>query len=247
LAFLYDKIKDMKLVADLHVHTISSGHAYSTLEEYVAQAKKIGLEGFAITDHGPAMPGAPHYYHFSNMRMIPREINGIRILKGVEANIINEEGQIDLKEEEIKWGGLEVVIVAMHPRVGYENQGEEKNTEVLLKAFKNPYVNIVAHSGNPKYPVKIKEMVVAAKENGVLIEINNSSDFSRPGSHERCVEIAKEVKRIGWKVVIGTDSHISTMLGVFDDALKLIKEAGLTEEEVVNTSWQKMEKYLLRR
>jgi len=247
LAFLYDKIKDMKLVADLHVHTISSGHAYSTLEEYVAQAKKIGLEGFAITDHGPAMPGAPHYYHFSNMRMIPREINGIRILKGVEANIINEEGQIDLKEEEIKWGGLEVVIVAMHPRVGYENQGEEKNTEVLLKAFKNPYVNIVAHSGNPKYPVKIKEMVAAAKENGVLIEINNSSDFSRPGSHERCVEIAKEVKRIGWKVVIGTDSHISTMLGVFDDALKLIKEAGLTEEEVVNTSWQKMEKYLLRR
>jgi putative hydrolase len=237
----------MKLVADLHVHTISSGHAYSTLEEYVAQAKKIGLEGFAITDHGPAMPGAPHYYHFSNMRMIPREINGIRILKGVEANIINEEGQIDLKEEEIKWGGLEVVIVAMHPRVGYENQGEEKNTEVLLKAFKNPYVNIVAHSGNPKYPVKIKEMVAAAKENGVLIEINNSSDFSRPGSHERCVEIAKEVKRIGWKVVIGTDSHISTMLGVFDDALKLIKEAGLTEEEVVNTSWQKMEKYLLRR
>ena len=247
MAFLYDKIKDMKLVADLHVHTISSGHAYSTLEEYVAQAKKIGLEGFAITDHGPAMPGAPHYYHFSNMRMIPREINGIRILKGVEANIINEEGQIDLKEEEIKWGGLEVVIVAMHPRVGYENQGEEKNTEVLLKAFKNPYVNIVAHSGNPKYPVKIKEMVAAAKENGVLIEINNSSDFSRPGSHERCVEIAKEVKRIGWKVVIGTDSHISTMLGVFDDALKLIKEAGLTEEEVVNTSWQKMEKYLLRR
>jgi putative hydrolase len=237
----------MKLVADLHVHTVSSGHAYSTLEEYIAWAKKIGLEGFAVTDHGPAMPGGPHYYHFSNMRMIPREINGIRILKGVEANIINEEGQIDLKEEEIRWGGLEVVIVAMHPRVGYENQGEEKNTEVLLKAFKNPYVNIVAHSGNPKYPVKIKEMVAAAKENGVLIEINNSSDFSRPGSHERCLEIAREVKRIGWKIVIGTDAHISTMLGVFDEAIKLIKEAGLSEEDVVNTSWEKIEKYLLRR
>ena len=72
----------MKLIADLHVHTLSSGHAYSTLEEYVAQAKKIRLAMIAITDHGSNMPGAPHYYHFSNMRMMPREIDGIKVLRG---------------------------------------------------------------------------------------------------------------------------------------------------------------------
>ena len=237
----------LKLVADLHVHTVSSGHAYSTIEEYVAQAKKIGLEGFAVTDHGPTMPGAPHYYHFSNMRMIPREINGIRVLRGVEANIINEKGQIDLKDEEIKWGDLEIVIVAMHPRVGYENKGEEKNTEVLLKALKNPFINIIAHPGNPKYPVNVEEVVAAAKEKGVVIEINNSSGFSRPGSHDKCVEIARTVKKMGWKVVLGTDSHISTMLGIFDDAIKIVTEAGLTEDDVVNTSWEKIETYLLKR
>lgn len=237
----------MKLVADFHVHTISSGHAYSTLEEYVAQAKRIGLEGFAITDHGPAMPGGPHYYHFSNMRMIPREIDGVKIFRGVEANIVNENGQIDLSGEEIERGGLDLVIVAMHPRVGYDDQGEEKNTEVLLKAFQNPFVNIVAHSGNPKFPIKIKEMVAAAKEKGILIEINNSSDFSRPGSRKRCLEIAREVKRIGWKVVVGTDAHFSSMLGVFDDALSLIREAGLTEEDVVNSSWDKIKEYLLKK
>lgn len=235
----------MKLIADLHIHTTSSGHAYSTLEEYVEQARKVGLECIGITDHGPAMPGGPHYYHFSNMRMIPREIDGIKVLRGVEANIINEDGQLDLKDEEIRWGDLDIVIAAMHPRVGYENQGEDKNTEVLIKAFQNPYVNMAAHPGNPKYPIKIKEVVAAAKDNKVLIEINNSSDFSRPGSHGRCVEIAKEVKRIGWKVIIGTDSHISSMVGVFDDALKLIAEAGLTEDDVVNTSWKKIEEYLL--
>lgn len=237
----------MKLIADLHIHTISSGHAYSTLEEYIEQAKKVGLKGIAITDHGPAMPGGPHYYHFSNMRMIPREMGGIKILRGVEANIINEKGQIDLKDEEIRWGELDVVIAAMHPRVGYDDQGEDKNTEVLIKTFQNQFVNVVAHPGNPKYPIKIKEVVAAAKENGVLIEINNSSDFSRPGSHARCVEIAREAKRIGWKVLIGTDSHISSMVGVFNDALSLIKEAGLTEDDVVNVSWEKIEKYLLNR
>jgi putative hydrolase len=236
----------MKLIADLHVHTVSSGHAYSTLEEYVAQAKKIGLEGFAIADHGPAMPGGPHYYHFSNMRMIPRQIDGVKVLRGIEANIINDKGEIDMSAEDLKWGKLDIVMVAMHPRVGYEEgESAEKNTEVLIKAMSNPVVNVIAHPGNPKYPVNIKKIVASAKERGVLLEINNSSDLSRPGSRERCLEVAREVKRQGWKVVLGTDSHISSMLGVFDEALKLIAEAGLTEEDVVNTSWSKIEKFIL--
>lgn len=236
----------MRLVADLHVHTVSSGHAYSTLEEYAARAKKIGLQGFAMTDHGPAMPGAPHYYHFSNMRMIPRVFNGIRILRGVEANIINEHGQIDLKDEEIRWGDLDIVMVAMHPRVGYEDRGEEKNTEVLLRALQNQRVNVIAHPGNPKYPLNIKKVVAAAKECNVFIELNNSSEFSRPGSHDNCVAFAKEAKKAGVKVVLGTDSHISSMLGVFTEALKLAAEAGLTEDDILNTSWEKIEKYLPR-
>lgn len=235
----------MKIVADLHLHTISSGHAYSTLEEYVAQAKKIGLKVIAVTDHGPAMPGGPHSYYFSNMRMIPEMIEGIRIYKGIEADVINSKGEIDLEDEDLS--RLEVVMLAMHPRCGFENEGEEKNTEVLIKALENPYINIIAHPGNPKYPINVERTVKIAKEKGVLIEINNSSFTSREGSWERCVQFAKEIKRQNWKVIIGSDSHISTMLGTFDKALKLIKEAGLTEEHVVNTSLKKIEKYLLRR
>lgn len=237
----------MKLIADLHLHTVSSGHSYSTLEEYLKEAKRIGLKMIGITDHGPAMPGGPHYYHFSNMRMIPKVIEGIRVLRGIEANIINEKGEIDLAEQEIKWGGLEIVMAAMHPRTGYEDQGEEKNTEVLLNALRNPYVNVLAHPGNPKYPVKVKEVVAAAKERKVVIEINNSSDLSRPGSHDKCVEFAREVKRAGWKVITGTDSHFSSMLGKFDGALKIFAEAGLTEEDVVNTSETMIDKYLLKK
>jgi putative hydrolase len=235
----------MKLFADLHVHTVASGHAYSTLEEYIRQAKKIGLKAFAMTDHGPAMPGGPHYYHFANMRMIPHEIDGVRILRGAETNIVNENGQLDLKDEEIKWGELDFVIAAMHPRVGYEDQGEAKNTAVVIKAFNNPFVKVLAHPGNPKYPINVKETVAAAKAAGVFLEINNSSEFSRPGSHDRCVEFAREVKRQEWMVSVGTDSHISGMLGVFTDALAIIKGAGLTEDNVVNTSWAKIEKHLL--
>jgi len=235
----------MKFVADFHVHTVSSGHAYSTIEEYVARAKNIGLKMFAVTDHGPAMPGAPHYYHFANLRMVPPKINGVRILRGVEANIINEKGEIDLEDDQIAWGELEVVMVTFHPRCGYEDQGEEKNTEVLIRAIENPRVNVVAHPGNPKFLVNVKKTVEAAKSNKVLIEINNSSDFSRPGCHGRCVEFARETKRQGWKVIVGTDSHISPMLGDFNNAISLIKEAGLDKDDVINTSEKLIDQYLL--
>jgi putative hydrolase len=232
----------MKIVADLHIHTIASGHAYSTIEEYVSRAKQIGLKAIAITDHGPAMPGGPHNYHFQNMRMIPEVMGEIRIYRGIEANVVNAEGEIDIPPPDFTL--LELVMVAMHPRCGYENQGEEKNTDVLLRALeKNPEIKVIAHPGNPKYPVNVERTVSAAKDRGVAIEINNSSFSSRAGSWDRCLEFAREIKRQDWKVIIGSDSHISTMLGGFDQALKLIREAGLREKNVINTSLTKVDQF----
>jgi putative hydrolase len=237
----------MKIVADLHVHTVSSGHAYSTLEEYVSRAKKIKLSGFAVTDHGSAMPGAPHYYHFANMRMIPRMIRGIRVLRGIEANIINDRGEIDIQPVDIKWGELDIVIVAMHPRCGYQNQGEAMNTAVMIRAIQNPLVDIIARLDNPQFPVNIREVVAAAKARKVVPELNNSSPFSRPGSEGMATELVEAVQAADWQLVLGTDSHIASMLGDFTVAKKLLQKAGLTEKQVVNTSWAKIEKYLLSR
>ena len=236
----------MKLAADLHVHTISSGHAYSTIEEYVAVAKKIGLQMIAMTDHGPAMIGGPSYYHFSNLRMLQREIDGIKILRGAECNIVDAEGKIDLEVPELKI--LDVCMVAMHYRCGYENQGEEGNTNVMEKAIKRfPYINVIAHPGIPSHPLDLERIVTIAKENKVVLEINSSSGFSRPGSWDRCVAIAKEIKRQDWVAIIGSDSHVSTMLGRFDWALQVVKEAGLEEKHIVNTSPEKVDRYILRR
>lgn len=240
-------MSDFPIIADFHVHTISSGHAYSTLQEYVDQAKKIGLKYIAISDHGPAMPGGPNMYHFANMKMIPKEINGVQVLRGVEANIINDNGDLDLTEADMAYGGLQIVLVAMHPLVGYENQGEAKNTQVLIKALKNKRINIIAHPGNPRYPINVKDTVAAAKEHFVLIEINNSSDLSRPGSSDKCLEFAKEVKRVGWKVIMGTDSHIASMIGKFDSSLKTCQEAGLGPDDIVNTSEKLIKEYILER
>ncbi|MEJ2202017.1 MAG: PHP domain-containing protein [Desulfuromonadaceae bacterium] len=81
--------------ADLHIHTVGSGHAYSTIAEIAQEAARKGLKMVAMTDHGPALPGGPHAYHFAALRFVPEYLHGVRVLRGIEANIIGI-GQLDL-------------------------------------------------------------------------------------------------------------------------------------------------------
>ena len=74
---------------DLHIHSISSGHALNTLDEIRAYATKTGMTHIAITDHGPAMKGGPHEGYFEVSEMV--EVSAIKDLKvymGIEANIL---------------------------------------------------------------------------------------------------------------------------------------------------------------
>ncbi|AID78130.1 hypothetical protein ECOLIN_05850 [Escherichia coli Nissle 1917] len=95
---------------DLHMHTVASTHAYSTLSDYIAQAKQKGIKLFAITDHGPDMEDAPHHWHFINMRIWPRVVDGVGILRGIEANIKNVDGEIDCK----MFDSLDLIIAGFH-------------------------------------------------------------------------------------------------------------------------------------
>lgn len=116
----------MALVADLHCHTTASGHAYSTVTEIAAQAAALGLRAVAITDHGPALPGSADMRHFENLNLLPAHILGVRILRGVEANIINAEGGLDLPDSLLE--KLDVVIAGFHGDTGYVPGSVEQNT-----------------------------------------------------------------------------------------------------------------------
>lgn len=84
-------------ISDLHTHTLASTHAYSTISENAFQAKERGILYLAMTDHGPAMEDAPHRWHFANLKAIPEFLCGVKILKGVEANIL-PGGRLDLED-----------------------------------------------------------------------------------------------------------------------------------------------------
>ncbi|NMB32785.1 MAG: phosphatase [Clostridium sp.] len=231
----------MKFVVDTHTHTITSGHAYSTVQEMAVEAQKNGIKMFAVTDHGPAMKGAPYLYHFGNLGVIPKVLHGVRILKGAEANIINYSGGLDIPDEYLK--GLDFVIAGLHD-ICIEPSSKEKNTNALINALENPYVDTVAHPGNPRYPVDIEKVVRAAYKNNKFIELNNSSFIIRHGCEENCRNFALECKKQGVRVVCGSDAHISFDVGRFDRVYKLLEGLDMPRELIMNISVDDFNKYL---
>ncbi len=238
----------MKLVADLHVHTVASGHAFSTVMEIAKAASLNGIEMVALTDHGPALPGGAHPYHFWNLRIVPRELEGVRLLRGIEANIINDQGEIDLAPEILD--SLDVVHVTFHNGCGYGPGNKVKNTEVLIKAMGNPHIDFIAHPGSDYFPLDLEAVVEAALDLGVAIELNNSSlleTTSRPGANERDLELARLAAQKGLPVVISSDAHIATDVGNFAAAMELAELAGIPEELTLNSSMEKVLDYLAGR
>ena len=235
----------MKLEVDTHVHTIASGHGYSTIAEIVSEAEKKGLKGVAIADHGPAIPGGAHSYHFWNLRVLPREMEGIRLYKSIEANVLNIDGEIDLEDEALTT--LDLVQVGLHPRCGFDATSQEEITSALIKAMENPYVDVVVHPGNPKYPIVIERFVQAAQENQILLELNNfsfQSATSRSGSYESELKIARTALAAGLEIIVGSDAHLACYVGEFDKAIRVAEEAGFTEDKVLNSSLQRIEDFV---
>ncbi|MDU2063573.1 MAG: PHP domain-containing protein [Sporomusaceae bacterium] len=236
----------MKFIADLHVHTISSGHAYSTVLE-IAQAasKKEGLEMIALTDHGPSMPGAPCAYHFSNQVAIPNRVHGVRILKGIEANIMNRDGGLDLDDDRL--AKLDVVAAGLHTFCAPYGSMDE-NTMMLINAMKNRFVDIIVHPGNPEYLMDEAIIVQAAAELDVALEINNCSlTAARKGSEPHCHNIVNLAKLYGTKLVVGSDSHFADTVADFGAAQEILSTHGIPAEQVLNTSVERILDHLNRR
>lgn len=233
----------MDIIADMHTHTIASGHAYSTLNELAAEAARKGLLAIAITNHGPALPGGPHMYHFGAMRFFPENISGVRIFRGIEANILDWSGTLDLPEPYLK--KLDFVMAGLHEGCGFDGEGVGRNTEAVINAMANPLVKAISHPGNPLFPLDYEAVVTAARETGTALEMNNTSfSISRKGSKPNCERLAALIARAGAPLVIGSDAHIAQMVGVFDDAVAAVEQAGVAETQVINSSLERLLDFL---
>ena len=224
----------MKYLSDLHTHSIVSGHAYTTLLENINYCAKKGIKVLGTSEHAPSMPGAPHYWYFGNLKVVPRVINGVTILKGCEANILDIEGSLDMSDEASK--NLDYMIASFHEPV-FKPRSKEENTLAILNVMdKYDKVEILGHLGNPNYQLNYETIIKKAKEKDIMIEINNSSllGSSRIGSDVNCKKVALLCKEIGTKVILTSDAHINTCIGVFNKGIELLNEIQMPEELVMN-------------
>ena len=224
----------MKYLSDLHTHSIVSGHAYTTLLENINYCAEKGIKVLGTSEHAPSMPGAPHYWYFGNLKVVPRVINGVTILKGCEANILDIEGSLDMSDEASK--NLDYMIASFHEPVFKPSSREENTLAILNVMDKYDKVEILGHLGNPNYQLNYEAIIKKAKEKDIMIEINNSSllGSSRIGSDVNCKKVALLCKEIGTKVILTSDAHINTCIGVFNKGIELLNEIQMPEELVMN-------------
>lgn len=234
----------MKIEIDTHTHTVLSAHAHSTILENARSASQAGLKGIVMTEHGPRMPYGPYEYNIATYDAFPRIIEGVRIYRGIEADILDFKGSIDISEMYL--AKLDFALASLHDVVTEPGTTEE-NTNTVINALHNPYIDCIGHPGNPYYPMDYGAIIHEAKRYNKLLEINNQSFVFRKGSRVNCIHILELCKKNEVRVAVSSDAHICFSVGEFTDALLEIRNVGLPKELIVNRTMNSFEQYLKER
>ena len=233
----------MKFIADMHCHTVASSHAYSTILENVENAKKKDFKYIAITDHTGDIPASPGPWYFHNLRVLPRVVDGVGVLQGVEGNVTGSSGIVDIPklmpDQKLDW-----IIASIHDCAWKGDNDLESCTKAWINVSKNESVNVIGHSGLVNFKYDYETVIPIFRDSHKLVEINASSIFVRPGSRDNCKKIAEICKKCRAYVIVDSDCHFAAHVGRFDPAIEILKEVDFPEELIVNANLETFESYL---
>jgi putative hydrolase len=234
-----------KIEVDTHTHTVLSGHAWSTLRENAAAGRSAGLLGICLTEHGHGMNSAiPDFLTLTAVRLLPPELEGLRMFYGVEANIMGLDGRLDIADHMLavsRW-----TIASMHGEC-MESGTEEENTRAFVAALRHPAVDMLGHIDDMRTPNRFETVIREAAAQKKIIEINNNSLKNRKGSIPRVEEIARLCAKHGVRVAVSSDAHFDEMVGRVRPGLELLARVGFPDELVVNRTMAAFDAYLEER
>lgn len=217
---------------DTHTHTTMSGHAWSTLDENCRAAAEMGLAGICLTDHGPAMDRGMPWFGPCSFPRLPHSLHGVVVVPGVEFNILDRTGRLDIDRDEalrhVRFG-----VASMHD-VTMPRTTRVDHTDAYIAALANPAVHMLGHPGYSYFDHDPEPIVREAKRLDKLIEINNASFSSRQGSRDNCMAFARLCKAHDVRVCVSSDAHVHTAVGRVDEALAMLDEAGFPDELILN-------------
>jgi putative hydrolase len=244
-------VEQYRLSYDLHTHTTFS-HGKGSIEDNVRAAAAKGLKTVGISDHGPGH--VTYGVKRANIAVMRKEVERLKplypeieILLGIEANIINPSGKLDVTEEETK--RFDYLLAGYHYGVFGENpafalglhaqnlvisnwfrsstKGQKKrNTELAVRAIYENNIKILTHPGD-KGSFDIGEIALACADRGTLMEISTWHNWLT-------VDGIREAAKTDARFVISSDAHTPERIGDCQGAVNRIKEAGLDFERVAN-------------
>lgn len=236
----------MNIELDMHTHTLASGHAFSTLQEMAQAASDKGLKLLGITEHTPGIPGTCDLIYFRNLHVVPRQMYGIELMLGAEINILDRDGNIDADETLMKL--LDLRIAGIHS-LCYESGTREENTQGMIRVIRHPYIQIISHPGDGTAQLDFEPIVLASKEWGTLLEINNSSlkpTRNKVDARDNNLEILRLCKQYEVPVILGSDAHISFDIANYGYLYPLLQETEFPEALIVNRSVEVFRNHLKR-
>lgn len=231
-------------VADVHMHSIMSGHAFGTIRELAAAAAERGLQLIGVTDHAPGIPGACDPLYFRNFQDAPRLLYGVEMLYGSEVNIL-ADGKLSLDRRHLDC--LDYAVAGIHGPC-YENAGIVQNTDNVIRCMEDPKVRLISHPDSDRYPLDYPALVQGAKAYHVALEVNNSS-LRKPSLRPGCIENYETMVPLcieyGVPMVVNTDSHDPSQVGDFSFAVALLERIGVEGAILLNQNLTKLKAFLL--
>jgi len=231
---------------DIHTHSIASGHGSSdTIVELAKTAAARGLKLLGVSDHAPSTMCAGTSSYFRGLAMAPRHRMGVELLYGVELNILDYEGRVDL--DTVTLSSLDYAIASIH-RPNLKPGTVCQNTAAYVGAMRNPYVSVIGHCDDAHYPADYKILVSEAVRSHVLLEINNSSlspNGYRGDTRDNVRCILQLCKAAGHPVLLSSDSHGKSHVGDFSCIEPLLRECRFPEKLIINHSCAALKRFLL--
>ncbi len=230
--------------ADIHTHSISSGHgSANTITHMAKAASNNGLKLLGISDHGPATVGSGTPSYFRSLKLAPRERFGVELWYGVELNILDYKGHVDLDKSIL--ATLDYGIISMHT-ANLKPGTVEENTNAYIQAMKLPGVRIIGHCDDERYPVDYEQLVMAAREYHVLPEINNVSlgpDNYRGNTRKNLISLLQFCRSYHLPILLSSDSHGVNQVGNVELCLAFLEESSFPKELVINRDITKLKNW----
>ncbi|MBI2543355.1 MAG: DNA polymerase/3'-5' exonuclease PolX [Candidatus Aenigmarchaeota archaeon] len=222
------------LKGNLQIHTKWTDGTDS-IKEMAEEAKKLGLEYIAITDHTKNLGFAGGLderklqQQKKEIEKINKEIRGITILSGAEVNIL-KNGSLDISNKALS--ELDVVGVSVHSNF---NLPRSEQTNRIIKAIENEHIDILFHptgrilQQREPYEVDIEKIIQAAKDTDTILEINASERMDLKDDHIRLAVNA------GSKLIINSDAHNRNQIRFLEFGIAQARRGWAEARDVVNT------------